>query len=131
MWFQRKYKDAVYLDKRRRKAPDIVADFRKLPFRDGVFDLVLFDPPHTDPGKAIMAEKFGNVNHFSLGGLYHAFRELFRVLRNNCFLVLKWGTHTYSLRQVLQYSPIKPLFGQRTRQRKNMCETYWVLFQKQ
>lgn len=26
--------------------PDIVADFRDMPFTDATFDLVIFDPPH-------------------------------------------------------------------------------------
>ena len=26
--------------------PDVVADFRDMPFEDDVFDMVVFDPPH-------------------------------------------------------------------------------------
>lgn len=30
--------------------PDVVADFRSIPFPDGSFSLVIFDPPHLDVG---------------------------------------------------------------------------------
>jgi ubiquinone/menaquinone biosynthesis C-methylase UbiE len=30
--------------------PQVLADMKTLPFRDGVFDLIIFDPPHTDAG---------------------------------------------------------------------------------
>lgn len=35
------------VDLRRAAAPDIVADARKLPFADGVFDAVMIDPPYS------------------------------------------------------------------------------------
>lgn len=56
MWFNRKNPDAVYCDKRSEShvlcdgrelhiKPDTVADFRSLPFADGSYPLVVFDPP--------------------------------------------------------------------------------------
>ena len=58
-WFNRENKDAFYMDKREEQhilcdgrvlkiAPDIVADFTKMPFPDETFWLVVFDPPHMD-----------------------------------------------------------------------------------
>lgn len=56
-WFQKNRSDTVYMDNREledtlcdgRKLeikPDIVADFRNIPFPDDSFKLVVFDPPH-------------------------------------------------------------------------------------
>ena len=56
-WFDREHKETVYMDNRTENAtlcdgrklivkPDIVADFREMPFEDETFYLVVFDPPH-------------------------------------------------------------------------------------
>jgi hypothetical protein len=45
------------------RAPHVVGDFRALPFADGSFDVVIFDPPYqTDMGKgkpSVMGARFG------------------------------------------------------------------------
>ena len=48
MWREKDSPIVVYLDveKRLARPPDVIADSRHLPFRDGVFDTVVFDPPH-------------------------------------------------------------------------------------
>ena len=56
-WFDKKNKNVLYMDNRTldttlcdgRKLvvnPDIVADFKSMPFNDETFYLVIFDPPH-------------------------------------------------------------------------------------
>ena len=56
-WFNKNRKDTIYMDIREyedtlcdgRKLeikPDIIADFRQIPFNDNSFKLVVFDPPH-------------------------------------------------------------------------------------
>lgn len=56
-WFDREHKETVYMDNRTENTtlcdgrklivkPDIVADFRKMPFENETFYLVVFDPPH-------------------------------------------------------------------------------------
>ena len=56
-WFQKDREDTVFMDNREfedilcdgRKLkinPDIVADFRNIPFAENSFKLVVFDPPH-------------------------------------------------------------------------------------
>jgi len=56
-WFQKNRPDTVYMDIRKveetlcdgRKLiiePDIIGDFRDIPFPDDTFYLVVFDPPH-------------------------------------------------------------------------------------
>jgi ornithine carbamoyltransferase len=41
-------------------APDVVADFRNMPFPDGVFRLVVYDPPHLTSGsmKSVINKKY-------------------------------------------------------------------------
>ena len=44
--------------------PDIVGDFRDMPFKDEEFDMVVFDPPHlTKIGdKSFLAIKYGKLD---------------------------------------------------------------------
>lgn len=50
------------LDRNRARAPHVVGDFQALPFADGSFDVVIFDPPyHCDMGKgkaSVMGSRF-------------------------------------------------------------------------
>lgn len=56
-WFNKENKNTVYMDNRTEETtlcdgrkliikPDIIADFRKMPYKDETFHLVIFDPPH-------------------------------------------------------------------------------------
>lgn len=56
-WFDKDNPDTVFMDCRSEEhtlcdgrrleiRPDVVGDFRKMPFPDNSFYLVLFDPPH-------------------------------------------------------------------------------------
>ena len=60
-WFQKDREDTVYMDIREyedilcdgRKLeikPDVIGDFRNIPFQDNSFKLVVFDPPHLVKG---------------------------------------------------------------------------------
>lgn len=56
-WFDRENPDAIFCDNRDEDIvlddrtlsihPDVLCDFRELPFADETFPLVVFDPPHT------------------------------------------------------------------------------------
>lgn len=45
-WYDKSNPNVVFMDNRKEICPDIVADFRHMPFEDKTFSLVLFDPPH-------------------------------------------------------------------------------------
>lgn len=56
-WFDKEFKDAIFMDKRTLETtlcdgrslivnPDVIGDFRNMPFDDESFHLVIFDPPH-------------------------------------------------------------------------------------
>jgi len=48
LWHNKSPPNTVFLDRetRLRVPPDVFGCWKKLPFRDDVFDVVLFDPPH-------------------------------------------------------------------------------------
>jgi hypothetical protein len=67
-----------------REAPNGVADVRSLPFADGAFDVVLFDPPHNaDAGEdSIMRRRFSTYTARELEQLVRqGTRECWRVAR--------------------------------------------------
>lgn len=133
IWFEKDNALTVYIDIKKEVKPDIVADFKNLPFPEQTFNLVLFDPPHTSAGiKTVFAKKYGSIRmHKIISELYQTSRELFRVLKINGFLIFKWNTHHRKLDRILQYFPQKPLFGQKTAFRtKHASSTYWCLFLK-
>ena len=53
-WFDKENENTIYMDKRQleddgRKLlinPDVIGDFRNIPYEDNSFKLVIFDPPH-------------------------------------------------------------------------------------
>lgn len=151
IWYQKNHPGVVFLDKRRenintlqngnslrtrrtiRIQPDFVGDFTCLPFKDNVFDVVVFDPPHIIRKQkvtmGIMEMKYGCLYEAEYKKvLTQGCRELFRVLKDNGVLVFKWCETYRSLSDVLSLFPYRPLFGTRTGQRNN---THWVFFIKQ
>lgn len=99
--FWRKSKRRVIgLDVEFRHRPTIVADNMRMPFRDRMFDVVVYDPPHIpNQGKDKSKDfnvRFGLVlkstkeNHYSFTHTYPPFlREAYRVLRNEGILLCK------------------------------------------
>lgn len=101
MWFDRTRSDVVFGDQRSEtitvtdrshgKAdgtrtlhirPDLVMDFRAIPFPDGTFRLVAFDPPHLVRAgpKSWLAAKYGKLSANWREDLAQGFSECFRVL---------------------------------------------------
>jgi SAM-dependent methyltransferase len=113
--------------------PDIQGDFCKTPFRDHEFDLIIFDPPHTVrkqacEGQHFMFSKYGfflESNYRSI--LKDGFKELFRILKPEGILILKWSDIDKKVGEILKLSPYPPMFGTRTGQKN---KTHWVLFIK-
>jgi len=72
IWFDKQNPDVLYMDNRELTTtlcdgrvlnikPDVIADFRDMPFPDETFYLVVFDPPHLRyAGKnSWLAKKYG------------------------------------------------------------------------
>lgn len=104
MWFTKTDNRAIFVDNRRenhvlcdgrqyRIDPDILADFRGLPFHDDSFHLVVFDPPHlTRLGKnSWLAKKYGRLLPSWHDDIHAGFTEAFRVLRPGGVLIFKWS----------------------------------------
>lgn len=140
MWFDKNNQDAVFIDQRRESHtlcdgrhlsinPDIVADFRNLPFDDGTFSLVVFDPPHLkNLGQSSwMAKKYGVLNKDWKEDISKGFDECFRVLKVDGVLVFKWNEDQIKVRDILDLIPYKPLFGHPT---GRSGKTIWMTFMK-
>jgi SAM-dependent methyltransferase len=145
-WFDRSDDRAVFGDIRRERhslrdksstggtreliiEPDAELDFRALPFADGQFHLVVFDPPHlVQNGRTgWLAKKYGRLGDSWREDLAGGFRECFRVLRPNGTLIFKWNEHEVRVSEVLSLTPEKPLFGNRC---GKTAKSHWVVFMK-
>lgn len=135
-WFDKTHKDAIFMDNRQLEtnlcdgrtlniSPDIVGDFRNIPFDDESFKLVVFDPPHlVKLGiSSWMAKKYGLLDKETWReDLTKGFKECFRVLEPNGVLIFKWNEEQIKLNEILALTDVKPLFG-------NMrAKTHWVVF---
>lgn len=109
--------------------PDIVLDFRNLPYPDGVFRLVAFDPPHLIRAgtKSWLAAKYGKLGVDWRNDLRKGFAECFRVLASDGVLIFKWNETQVKVREVLELTPQRPLFGHLSG-RKGL--THWLVFIK-
>lgn len=141
-WFDRADRRALFVDKRRGSYhadtregrreivvdPDMLADFRALPFSAETFALVVFDPPHTFSGeRGWMAKKYGRLEANWREDIRAGFRECFRVLCPLGTLVFKWNEHRVPVSTVLSLTPELPLFGQRC---GTTAKTHWIVFMK-
>lgn len=140
-WFDRSNPEAVYGDKRKESHtlcdgrtlvidPDLLLDFRALPFAENTFDLVAFDPPHLrHVGESSWTHaKYGRLGHNWKADLSAGFSECFRVLKENGTLVFKWNEYQIPQAEVLPLAlPYAPLFGSTYARNSN---THWYVFAK-
>jgi SAM-dependent methyltransferase len=109
--------------------PDIQADFTDLPFADGSFHLVVFDPPHIEREKAkgILTKKYGHLTGDWRDMLRKGFAECFRVLKPHGTLIFKWAESDHPVSKILELTPERPLFGH---QSGKTSKTHWIAFLK-
>lgn len=109
--------------------PDKISDFRNLDFKDGLFSLVIFDPPHLDSlGKnSWMALKYGRLLPTWEDDIKAGFSECFRVLKNGGVLIFKWNETDIKTSEILKLTERKPLIGHISGKRSN---THWITFIK-
>lgn len=138
-WFDKENKDTIFMDNRqidtklcdgRRLVikPDIVADFKDMPFEDNTFYLVVFDPPHLrQAGKnSWLAKKYGTLDKQTWPqDIRQGFNECMRVLKPNGTLIFKWNEEQIKLKDILKVIEYKPLFGNKR------AKTHWLVFTKQ
>ena len=109
--------------------PDIELDFRNMPFDDGTFKLVVFDPPHLrTAGKfSWLGLKYGVLGHDWRDDIRRGFSECFRVLGPEGILIFKWNEVQIKVSEVLALTNEKPLFGHKSGKR---MDTHWMTFMK-
>ena len=110
--------------------PDVVMDFRNMPFEDETFRLVVFDPPHlVRLGKdSWTAAKYGQLLPGWRDDLRLGFAECFRVLMPGGVLVFKWNEDQIPVSKVLALTPERPLFGHKS---GRLSKTHWICFIKE
>lgn len=109
--------------------PDVLMDFRSMPFPDDSFKLIAFDPPHlVNAGpRSWLAAKYGKLGADWRDDLRAGFLECFRVLAPEGVLVFKWNETQIKVSEVLALTPEKPLFGQVSGAKGF---THWLVFMK-
>ena len=138
MWFDRKDPTCTFVDKRPEVRPDIVADSRNLGETVGKdYDLVVFDPPHTNTGpNSDMSKTYGYLTGAEITDLIRSTaREAHRITRPGGLLSFKWSDRDRKLESVLPlFDPYwRPLFGQRLpagrRRASNdkITNTHWIM----
>lgn len=136
-WFDKENPDVTFMDCRQyfeklptghviNVNPDIVADFRDMPFEDNEFDMVVFDPPHLiHAGESSwLAKKYGRLDELWPEDIRQGFAECMRVLRPSGTLIFKWNEEQIPLADVLEAIGETPLFGNKR------SKTHWLVFMK-
>ena len=101
-----------------------------MPFNDGQFKLVVFDPPHLiKAGKqSWLALKYGKLQEDWREDIRKGFAECFRVLSNDGVLIFKWNETQIKVSEILALTEQKPVFGHISGKRAN---THWITFMKE
>lgn len=109
--------------------PDQQIDFRKMPFPDGHFHLVVFDPPHLirNGKNGWLAKKYGKLGDDWRDDIRAGFKECFRVLKPFGTLIFKWNEHEVKVSELLKLADQKPLFGNRC---GKTAKSHWIVFMK-
>lgn len=110
--------------------PDTLMDFRAMPFDDGAFRMVVFDPPHLVSAgpRSWLAAKYGKLSENWREDLRQGFAECWRVLEPGGVLIFKWNETQVKVKEVLALAPAEPMFGHLSG-RKGL--THWVVFMKE
>ncbi|TAI99826.1 class I SAM-dependent methyltransferase [Pectobacterium versatile] len=141
-WFDKQDDRAVFLDARSEShtlcdgrtltiSPDIVGDFRHLPFPDESFKMAIFDPPHLRRAglRGWMRKKYGCLDKENWqADIAAGFREAFRVLAPGGTLIFKWNATQIPVSQVIALTDRKPVIWQRTGKKD---KTHWIVFMKE
>ena len=110
--------------------PDVLADFRSLPFPDDTFAHVVFDPPHfvrSGEKSGWLRNCYGWLDQEWKDTLRKGFAECFRVLRPDGTLIFKWTATDNPVSEILKLTPMKPLYGHKS---GKQAQTHWVAFLK-
>lgn len=109
--------------------PDVLMDFREMPFADGMFKVVVFDPPHLRKAgrESWLRAKYGILTDDWRDDLRKGFAECFRVLAPDGLLIFKWNEVQIKVSEILALTDQRPLFGHKSGKR---ADTHWITFMK-
>lgn len=145
MWFDKYNKKVLYADKRFEEKdmtkykknygkkncdPDIIHDFRNMPFPNDSFYHVVFDPPHvrnlsTD---SVIGFSYGTLDKTSWQrDIKLGFDECLRVLKPYGTLIFKWNEVDIPVSKILEVIEKEPLYGHRS---GKTMKTHWIAFIK-
>lgn len=138
MWHAKRDPNTVYMDMRVIERhvfygkdrqfevqPDVVGDFRAMPFPDDSFSSVVFDPPHVPGATSFMALKYGSLGEEWKSDISAGFRECFRVCEPGGLVIFKWSEVRVPWREVRPLAGRDPIFGQRGGRAGN---THWQVY---
>ncbi|MCR0568906.1 class I SAM-dependent methyltransferase [[Clostridium] innocuum] len=136
-WFQKQHSDVIFMDIRKEEYkiydkhvnvdPDMIGDFRNIPFKTNQFDMVVFDPPHLRWAghNSIMRAQYGQLSESWEQDIGQGFSECMRVLKPGGFLIFKWCECQIKLNEILKLTDVSPLFGNKR------GDTHWLVFTKE
>lgn len=145
-WFDKSDSRAIFMDCREESfimpdkstprartlviAPDVIADFREIPYPEESFSVVCFDPPHlvSAGAKSWLGRKYGILPTDWELMIAKGFEECFRVLKPNGTLVFKWNETQIPVSKILALTDAKPLFGNRC---GKSSKSHWLVFMKE
>lgn len=139
-WFDKQNPNVLFADIREEShvlcdgrelniTPDILMDFRNMPFEDNTFKLVVFDPPHLNKlgTESWMAKKYGVLEKTWEEDIKKGFDECIRVLEPHGTLIFKWNENQIKVNQIIKIIQTTPLFGHKSGKSAN---THWMAFMK-
>lgn len=146
MWNNKQHPNVLYCDIREAPPghidielnhsvmPDMIIDFRDMPFENKSFKLVVFDPPQLllrkTKSHSMIAKKYGCLKPETWqGNLRKGFSECWRVLEDYGVLIFKWSDVSIPYKKVLEVFGKEPLF-QNIIRKNSGSSTYWACFMK-
>jgi len=141
-WFDKNQKNTVYMDIRQEDKgfqnvrynkqikPDVIADFRNIPFPDNFFKLVIMDPPHIISEGPLfrMTQEYGWLEQDTWSyDIRKGFDECWRVLEEKGILIFKWNETSIKRKDILSTIRKQPLIGHPI---LSKLQTHWFCFMK-
>ena len=146
-WFNKTKPNVLFMDKREEKKgfikekgcqnyevkPDLIGDFREIPFPDESFFKVVCDPPHkikSDSG--LITKKYGFLGQNWEEDLSQMFDECWRILKPGGTLIIKWADVDIPPRKVLScFQNWEERLDVSTHTKKGVNNTYFFSFFKE
>lgn len=122
----RELKDTLCDGRKLEISPDIIGDFRNIPFDDNSFHMVVFDPPHLLKAgdSSWLAKKYGKLTDTWREDLKQGFSECMRVLKPYGTLIFKWNEEQIKMSEISKLFPCEPVLGNKR------SKTHWIVFMK-